>query len=231
MQNAHLRFAKLLFQSIGEKRSTSITVTLDRLVADPQPADGDTSHRAHLLSVVGTDAEIGAISAAISKSSTFTVFARTREPIRVYLERDTQCFKGTVTLAGRNRPMRHLVAISKTWTEPLTAANPEQAYMLDASPDFIWTNVAYVYGLPARPEWATWFYHHLETANALVPLIGIGCDPVLVRGQRDQFLDWLGQGVAAKELVFPSENGSIAWPRITLRDLLLPIETPQDQAV
>ena len=94
--------------------------------------------------------------------------------------------------------------------------------MLDSSPEFVWTNVAYIYGLPARPDWASWFHEKLVAERSIVPLVGVGCDPVLINGERNRFLSWLGEGVAAGALEFPAENGPICWPNISLSKLLMP---------
>lgn len=221
MNNAHLRFGRLLYQLGGESRRTAFSVLVDRLVAETQNI-APTGHRAHLLSVLGSDAEIGAINAAISKNATFSVRARGLEPMRIYLDQHSQSYRGSVVVPGRNRPLRHLIVISQQWLTSVTAANPKNIFLFDSSPDFVWTNLAYIYGLPARPEWGQWFHQKLQDTGAFTPLLGIGCDPVLVNGDRDTFLGWLGHGVAAKELAFPAENGPILWPKITLRNVLLP---------
>ena len=35
------------------------------------------------------------------------------QPVRVCLERNAECFKGSVQLAGRKKPLRHLIAMSE----------------------------------------------------------------------------------------------------------------------
>jgi hypothetical protein len=219
MINAHLRLGRLSYELIGEKRRTLISVVLDRLVAEvdgPETKEG----KAHMLSVVGTDAEIGAITAALCKDSMFSIQAAGLGPLRVRLEGKPDCYKATVVLPGRNRPLRHLIAISQQWLVSATSATPEQVFLLDSSAEFVWTNLAHIYGLPGRPEWAEWFHLQLVSQRSITPLLGIGCDPVRIRGERDQFLTWLGQGVAAGALQFPVENGPIVWPKLGLRDVL-----------
>jgi hypothetical protein len=102
------------------------------------------------------------------------------------------------------------------------SATPEQIFLLDSSPEFVWTNLAYIYGLPGRPEWAEWFYLRLVGEKCVVPLLGIGCDPALIRGDRELFLNWLGQGVSSGALKFPAENGPVLWPRLALQNVLAP---------
>ena len=217
MINAHLRLGRLSYELVGEKRRTSISVVLDRLVAEVDGPQAKES-KAHLLSVVGSDAEIGAIIAALSKDSNFAIQAPGIEPLRVHMEGKADCYKGTSVVPGRNRPLRHLIAVSQQWLISVMSATPEQIFLLDSSPEFVWTNLAYIYGLPGRPEWAEWFYLRLVGEKCVVPLFGIGCNPVLIRGDRDLFLNWLGQGVASGVLTFPRENGPVLWPRLTLRD-------------
>jgi hypothetical protein len=44
-----------------------------------------------------------------------------------------------------------------------------------------------------------------------MPLLGVGCQPVLIKGNKQQFLAWLGKGVRSGELEFPSKKGPIQW--------------------
>lgn len=123
MNNAHLRFGRLFYEFKGETRRTAFSVLVDRLVADTR--DPGMGHRGHLVSVFGSDAEIGAIAAAISKSVVFSVRARGTEPMRMYLDQHSQCYRGSIVVPGRNRPLRHLIAISQQWLTSVTEANPE----------------------------------------------------------------------------------------------------------
>jgi hypothetical protein len=221
MKNAHLRLVKLRYEVLGEKRRTSISVWLDRLVAEMDEVLPPLAE-AHLLSVTGTDAEIAAISAAVTSDAYFSVNAPGMAPLRIRLKGKPKCYKGIITLQGRNRSLRHLLIVSAQWTLSANAANPPQIFVLDSSPEFVWTNVAYIYGLPARPDWASWFHEKLVAERSIVPLVGVGCNPVLINGERNRFLSWLGEGVATGALEFPAENGPIFWPNISLSKLLMP---------
>ncbi len=53
-------------------------------------------YQAHLISVVGGDTQISAISAAISVGDRFMVEGPDVQPIRVCLERNAQCFKASI---------------------------------------------------------------------------------------------------------------------------------------
>jgi hypothetical protein len=61
----------------------------------------------------------------------------------------------------------------------------------------------------------------LSAHHALVPALGIGGNPVIVKGEKTQFLDWLSWGVESGAISLPSDTGSIRWPGLSLRDLFL----------
>ena len=65
---------------------------------------------------------------------------------------------------------------------------------------FIWASIAHIHGIPGMPDWADWFAGELETHRAIMPALGIGCDPVIVKGQKEQFLDWLSWGVESEAI-------------------------------
>lgn len=229
MRNAHLRIGRLLYELTGEKRRTRISVPVDRMVAEVDTPSAKTG-KAHLLSVLGTDAEVAAIAAAIAKNSNFLVEAPGLDPLRVNLQGRAACYRGSLTVPGRNRPLRHLVAFSETWLISALSTNPEHIFVLNASPDFIWTNVSYIYGLPGLPQWAEWFHLQLRSQRSIVPLMGIGCEPTLVRGSQEQFLSWLGNGVRAGALKFPPSNGPVVWPKLALETFLQPSPLPGSSA-
>jgi len=72
------------------------------------------------------------------------------------------------------------------------------------------------------PDWADWFAYELETHQAVISVLGIGCAPVLVKGEKEQFLSWLSWGVEGGAIRFPTEIGSIRWPSLSLQELFAP---------
>lgn len=74
------------------------------------------------------------------------------------------------------------------------------------------------------PEWADWFADELNTHRALTQALGIGCDPVIVKGEKEQYLDWLSWGVESGAIPFPAQTGSIRWPNVSLKDIFLQAE-------
>lgn len=71
------------------------------------------------------------------------------------------------------------------------------------------------------PDWADWFAGELQTHRAIIRALGIGCAPVLIKGEKEQFLDWLSWGVESEAIRFPVETDSIRWPSLNLQDLFL----------
>jgi hypothetical protein len=72
------------------------------------------------------------------------------------------------------------------------------------------------------PHWADWFAGELDTHKAIIRALGIGCAPVLVKGEKEQFLSWLSWGVESGAISLPTETGSIRWPSLSLQDLFPP---------
>src|SRR5487761_301737 len=70
MQNAHERFGSLEFMKRTKDTTTRVRIHVDRAVLEPARDDrGPTG--AHLLSMIGGDAEIGAIWAAVTEGALF----------------------------------------------------------------------------------------------------------------------------------------------------------------
>jgi hypothetical protein len=222
MKNAHLRFGWLTYVKSTEKTTTSIKLRLDRFIGEVLP-DPPRQAKAHLISVIGGDTQIAAVSAAISLGDRFMVEGPGVQPIRVCLDRNVQCFKGSVQLAGRKKPLRHLISLSEEFASSNVSASSGRTLLAGSGSRFIWSSVAHIHGIPGVPEWADWFAGELETHKAIVRTLGIGCDPVLVKGEKERFLDWLSWGVESEAIRFPVETGSIHWPSLSLQDIFVPV--------
>ncbi len=223
MKNAYLRFGWLTYVKSTEKTTTSIKLRLDRFIGEVLP-DPPRQAKAHMISVVGGDTQISAISAAISVGDRFMVEGPDVQPIRVCLERNPQCFKGSIQLAGRKKPLRHLIGLSEEFASSNASAGSGRRMLAGSDRRFVWSSIAHMYGIPGIPEWAEWFADELNTHHALIQALGIGCDPVIVKGEKEQFLDWLSWGVESEAIRFPTQTGSIHWPGVNLRDILLQAE-------
>ncbi len=122
MKNAHLRYGWLTYVKSTEKTTTSIKLRLDRFIGEVLP-DPPRQAKAHLISVIGGDTQIAAVNAAIALGDRFMVEGPGVQPIRICLERNTQCFKGSVQLAGRKKPIRHLIGLSEEFVTTSVSAS------------------------------------------------------------------------------------------------------------
>jgi hypothetical protein len=223
MKNAHLRFGWLTYVKSTEKTTTSIKLHLDRFIGELLP-DPPRQAKAHLISVVGGDTQISAISAAISMADRFMVEGPGVSPTRVCLERNAQCFKGSIQLPGRKKPLRHLIGMSEELISANRSSNAGKLLLAGSGKEFVWASVADIYGLPGIPEWAHWFEGELNTHHATAPMLGIGCNPVIIKGEKEQFLDWLSWGVESGAVRFPEDAGPISWPAVNPEHIFLRTE-------
>jgi len=221
MKNAHLRFGWLTYVKSTEKTTTSIKLHLDRFIGEMLP-DPPRQAKAHLISVLGGDTQISAISAAISMTDRFMIEGAEIPPTRVCLERNAECFKGSIQVPGRKKPLRHLIGVSEELISGNRSANTGRLLLAGSDKQFVWTSVADIYGIPGIPEWAEWFSQELNTHRALIHILGIGCDPVIVSGEKKQFLDWLNWGVESGAIQLPAESGAIFWPQSSFENIFLP---------
>ena len=142
MKNAHERFGKLVYRRRTEKTATNIRVLLDAFV-------GEERGKAHLVSVVGGDVEIGAIAAAFANGDSFTVEDPYGAESIASLGEKPLCFRGSIAVQGWKRPLRHLVSCSQE-----LADNTSDGKLLLVSDDhfFVWSSLVCHYGLPAAPS-------------------------------------------------------------------------------
>jgi len=218
MKNAHLRFGWLMYVKSTEKTTTSIKLPLDRFIGEMLP-DPPRQAKAHFISVIGGDTQISAISAAISMADRFMIEGPEVPPTRVCLERNAQCFKGSIQLPGRKKPLRHLIGMSEELISGNRSANTGKLLLAGSGTQFVWSSVADIYGLPGLPHWADWFEDELKTHHAIAPVLGVGCDPVTIKGEKEQFLDWLSWGVESGAVRFPDEAGPIHWHAMSIENI------------
>jgi hypothetical protein len=209
MKNAHERFGVLEYTKRMKDTTTRIRLRLDRFIGEVE--DGRNG-KAHLISVLGGDSDVGAIWAAVVEQSLFTVEAPGIEPVTATLGEDAQCFRGTITIASR-KPIRHLVAISSELAKTRPGADPggRRTILCDNDPTFVLYRISQRFGLPVVPEWAGWFNDELTRRVAIKPLIGLGCSPVLVTGTKKLFLKWIRTALRQKRIVIAENNGPIRW--------------------
>ena len=212
MKNAHQRFGTLEFTKRTRDTTTHIRVHLDRAVLETDKNERGQA-RAHLISMIGGDSEVGALWAALIEVAFFQIHLPGGAAVTASLGPEPQCFRGSVILPGRKHPVRHLVALSAEMlkTRPGTDRNGNRTVLCNDDPVFVLYRVGRRFGLPVVPEWAPWFMRELERLKAIQPLLGLGCSPVLVKGNKDAFLCWIGKALKAGSIRIPEQTGAMTW--------------------
>src|SRR5712692_4204847 len=198
MKNAHLRMGSLQFTKVLRDTTIDITLRLDRMIAE-HDAD-NRSARCHLLSVIGNDQEVAAIAAAIVDEARFYASG-------------PDVNRSSMSIPGRRRPLRHLVAISEELSKTRAGGNPtaRRTILCDDDRAFLLYRIGTRFGLPVLPEWSEWFGQMLEHKNTIEPLIGIGCTPVVVKGTKKRFLGWIGHALKRGAVRIPEHGQSALW--------------------
>ena len=219
MKNAHLRFGRISFhRSVGNSVS-HFSLQLDRFIGER--VSNEVS-KAHFVSVVGGDAQIAAACAIFSDQHNFTVEGPGLPSMNVNLGKDAQCYRASIQLSSSKRPLRHLIAVSQEFGTIANSETSGRTLLADSSPEFLWASLAQIFGLPAVPEWADWFYRKLNDNLAITRIHGLGFRPVLITGTKTEFLRWLSEGIQKLEIRLPEINGSSAWRTISLESILSP---------
>lgn len=227
MKNAHLRFGWLTYYKRTEKTTTTFKLRIDRFIGEVLP-DNPRRAKAHLISVIGGgDTQIAAVNAAISMDENFEIEGPNLKPVHVSLGRNAQTYRASLQLPDRKKPLRHLIGISEELIN--NAGSTGRTILAHSLPAFMWISLAQIHGLPGTPAWADWFCRQLERSHSIIPLLGIGCDPVLVKGDKKRFLAWLGHGIRRGFLSFPETAGRIEWPHHGLTAIFTS-QTAGDQA-
>lgn len=210
MQNAHERFGVLELTRRVKDTVNEVRVQMDRLILEPSE---DSRATAHMISAIGGDAEVGALWAAVIEGAVFRLRIPRGGTIAATLGLDAKCFRGTVAVPGRKRPLRHLVSLSDEMakTRPGTDRDGMRTVLCNGESMFVLNRVARRFGLPVVPGWAPWFMDQLKRRKAIRPLVGLGCSPVLVQGTKQSFLDWISEGLKQGAIHIPEETGSIRW--------------------
>jgi hypothetical protein len=213
MENAHLRLGLLEYVRSTEKVSTRIRLRIDRYMGEER--------QAHVLSVFGSDSDVGAITAAVHEKATFTLIFPDGTIKEVTLGEHASCYKGAVTLSARKHPVRHLLAISQEIHNNGTAG---RTLLLRYRRDEAWATLVSLLGVPADPAWADHVMGVLEEKKQIEEIDGIGCEPVRILATTEEMLEWIGEGLRSGSLKFPTSIGPVRWPRFALTELLRPVQ-------
>ena len=213
MENAHDRFGWLEFVRVLKDTTARVRLRLDRMIAEV--ADDGHAGQFHLLSVLGGDSDVGAVWAAVQQNQ---VFKATGQGLDTSLEfslgEKAECFRGSLSVPGLKRPVRHLLAVSAqlAGTRLGAATESNRTVLCDNDPVFVLYRLSERFGLPVVPDWAEWFMSELRRRRAITSLAGIGCSPVLITGTKGKFLSWISRGLRRGTIRFPETNGPILWP-------------------
>jgi hypothetical protein len=206
MKNAHERFGWLAYQRRSEKTQTNIRVYMDAFV-------GEDRGKAHLVSVIGGDVELGALNAAFANGDSFAAIDPSGAERIVSLGEKPLCFRGSITIAGRKRPLRHLVACSQ---ETVDSNANGRVILVGDDPAFLWSSLVRHYGLPATPDWGAWMIAQLRQQKRIQDLPSFGYSGVGVKATRKELLALLRRGLRTKYLRFPEANGAVEWSEVSL---------------
>ena len=110
MKNAHERFGFAEFEKKLRDTSTRIRLTADCFIGER--AERSAPSAGHLLSAFGTDVEVAALWAAILTEEPIRVGSQDLKPYMVQFGERPTVYRGTLTVPGRKRPVRHLVVVS-----------------------------------------------------------------------------------------------------------------------
>lgn len=105
MNNAHLRMGIVEYNVTTKSYSTRVQVFCDRFAMDVG--------QAYMLSIFGNDAEITAISAAISTGAQLTAMLPDVTTRHLSLGDEVTNYRGHIETADRERPIRLLLSFSK----------------------------------------------------------------------------------------------------------------------
>ncbi|HEY0308134.1 MAG TPA: hypothetical protein VGB94_08235 [Acidobacteriaceae bacterium] len=212
MQNAHLRLGRLEYARSTEKTKTRIFLNVDRYIGEDR--------QAHLISLFGNDAEVGAITAGIQENHTFTLTFPDGKTQVAGFGKDVSCYRGSLSLHDRKQSLRHLIAVSAALHSNGGAG---QTFIMNYQPhtlDLTWATLVSLLGLPADPRWGEHILGELQHLHKIKPLSGIGCDPVAIHATREELLEQIGRACAAGRLPFPERNGPVLWPKFTMHQAL-----------
>ncbi len=199
------------FTKITRDTTIDVRVHVDRAIAEHE-AD-NRSARCHLVSILGNDQEVGAIAAALSEEARFYLTGPDIDRLTISLGPEPCVYRSSLIIPGRRRPLRHLVAVSDELAKTCAGGNPgaRRTVLYDSEPEFILYRLGVRFGLPVLPEWSQWFDDELRRRQAIEPLIGIGCRPVLVRGTKKRFLAWIGHGLKRGLIRIPENRETNGW--------------------
>ena len=198
MKNAHERFGFAEFEKKLRDTTTRIRLTADCFISER--AENSAPSVGHLLSAFGSDVEVAALWAAIFGEEPIRVGGQDLKPYMVQFGERPTVYRGTLTVPGRRRPVRHLVVVS---TQLRAEGDQARIIAKSDSPGLILRAVANLHGLPLLSDWSEWFCARLRRAGRIRPLSGLNCAPVAIQGTKNEFLEWIGAALRDGKIQIP----------------------------
>jgi hypothetical protein len=191
MQNAHLRLGRLEYVRQTEVTNTRVSLHVDRYVGDGE--------QAHLVSVFGGDAEVGAIRAAIYEGHAFHLTFPNGTNKTVKLGADANCYNGSLSI-GPKRAVRHLVAVSAALQANGSAGVTYLMHLDVETKELAWATVVSLLGVPADPRWGETVLGGMRGDKLIRRLDGIGCNPAIILGTRQELMDRVGGSAQSRSV-------------------------------
>ena len=111
MKNAHERFGILEYTKRMEDTTTQVRLRLDRFIGE---IDQEGTAKAHLISVLGGDSDVGAIWAAVNEQNSFMLQGPTIRSLTASLGEAALCFRGSIAIAGTS-PFATWLRFRRSW--------------------------------------------------------------------------------------------------------------------
>jgi hypothetical protein len=116
----------------SEKTNTHVFLYVDHYVGDGE--------QAHLLSLFGGDAEVGAVRAAIYEKHVFSLTFPDGRSQKIGFGPDAECYYGSLSLPAAKRSLRHLIALSAALHANGTAGQTFLTHLDAESKDLAWAS-------------------------------------------------------------------------------------------
>jgi hypothetical protein len=138
----------------------------------------------------------------------------------VQLGPDASCYNASILLAPK-RSIRHLVGVSAGLQANGSAGMTYLVHLDGETKGLAWATVVSLLGLPADPQWGDVVLGGMRRDRLIRRLDGIGCNPAVVQGTREDLMERIGEARKTGLLTFPDSNEPILWPRFQMRDTLV----------
>lgn len=211
MENAHLRMGLLEYERNTEKIASRIRVRVSHYIGEDE--DG------HLLSALGNDSDVGAITAAVYEQARFRLMFPNGETQEITMGEGAMCCRGSISIPGRKQAIRHMIALSE---ELRGLRSLSRTFVLRPDANQVWTALVHRFGLPGLPHWAEDIMHVIQENGRVTPVDSIGCSATEISATGEELLEWIGEGVAIGQFSFPETNGSVRWTGAMLDQILRP---------